>query len=177
LSQGDILFLPADEVEKIPLSHLRFPPIRGDETHNVIVNTTLGQLYIYFPEKEVFRLYTSTIAGLSLFGFTTVANADSDATTSPPAAAASWTCPNITQHISDQWLQELFAIGAPLPNIYYQGSLIRLSSQREVYVVLEGVKRLIPSVAVFFRYGSDWNQVQVIVDVDDFNRIPTGPSL
>lgn len=182
LSQGEILYMPPEDVEALPMSHLRFPPIGADDSRNSVINTTSGLLYIYFPDREVFRLYSSTIQGLSLFGFTTLPPTNTtvakDATIQSNAPQSNeWTCPNITQNISDLWLNELFAIGPPLPNIYYHGSLIRLASQREVYVVLQGVKHMIPNVSVFMQYGSDWSQVQVIADIDDFNRIPTGSSL
>lgn len=45
---------------------------------------------------------------------------------------------------------------------------------REVYVNLEGKKRLIPTVAAFFRTGKHFSEVVTVHDKVAFDRIPTG---
>eukprot|EP01033_Poteriospumella_lacustris_P009074 gene9074-6524_t len=45
---------------------------------------------------------------------------------------------------------------------------------REVYVISEGKKRLIPTVAAFLRFGKDFSQVITVHDKVAFDRIPTG---
>lgn len=169
LSQGDILFLPNEQVQKLPLSHLRFPPISsGENARSLILNTTEGHLYMYFPDKEIFRLYSSTIDGLKYFGF--------QVTPGKTASDAS-TCLEIIQNISEKWLTSLFSLGPAIPNIFRERALIRFVESKEVFVVLNGEKRSIPNMGVFFQYGSDFSEVQVVVDRGDFNLIPTGPSL
>lgn len=168
LSQGDILYLQREDLDRLPLSHWHFPPISSNDSRNSIMNTTNGHLYIYFAATEMFRQYTATIEGLRYFGFTVIPS---------NVSQMEWECPEIIQNVAENWLIRLFSIGPAIPNIFHERALIRYVASREVYVVLEGTKRLIPNTGVFFQYGSDFSEVEVVVDIDDFNKIPLGPSL
>ena len=50
----------------------------------------------------------------------------------------------------------------------HNGSLVRVNSQRQVYVLMNGMRVGIPSLAVLVKYG--WNLSDVIV-VNDFAQL------
>lgn len=60
---------------------------------------------------------------------------------------------------------------------YPDGTLIRFHDSKQVYVMLEGTKRLIPSRVVFQQHGFDFEDVKVVTDATLFSLIDNGPDL
>lgn len=75
---------------------------------------------------------------------------------------------------------ELFATGKVLPNIFYEKSLFRLSSERAVYVTMNKKKRRVDSADIMNKHGWSFDQV-LVLDAkeygEDFNLLETGPDL
>ena len=58
-----------------------------------------------------------------------------------------------------------------------EGDLIRHISSKQVYIIMDGVKRPIPSLAVFMSHGYDFDNVIVVTDDEIFEWFAVGDTL
>jgi len=148
LGPHDILHLPKDKLDTIPLG----PPVPSAlyaTNYRAVLNTT-GDGSLWLIENNLRRRLPGVDA-LKYFGFSVQ---------------------NVTT-IATHWI-DFFPIGDPVPDIYSENSLIRFHKAKEVFVVKDGRRHSIPNAGIFFKYGWDFDNVRVVVDEADMNRIPYG---
>jgi hypothetical protein len=80
---------------------------------------------------------------------------------------------NVSHGLDDFWTN-LLPHGPPVPDIYRDNQLFRLSASREVFVFKDGKMHSVASAGVFFAHGWSFDSVIVLTDVNDFNLIPRG---
>ena len=156
LSPGDILPVPREQLERIRKTS---PPPKvlletvtsagGSSPVKSAINTTTGQLYLL----EQGQLRAVSNAGALPFHGVSLAN--------------------VSHGLDDFWTN-LLPRGPPVPDIYRDNQLFRLSSSREVFVFKDGKMHSVASAGVFFAHGWSFDSVIVLTDVNDFNVIPRG---
>lgn len=151
LGFGDVLHVPEEDFEAIPLVG-SVPNHFFEHVHSALgVVTTGNDLY----------LVRSLVAR---------------AAPSPEAFAFYTRNVSVVRGVEPMWVRGLEP-GAPLPHTLGNNTLIRFHSERQVYAVLDMVKRAIPNQDVFLRHGYDFGNVVVMKHKDMFDEIPTGPDL
>lgn len=170
LSLTDVLSLPHHEVNQIPSS--KAPPSclqhssRQLSESDASRGASLGQPCALRTTEGVFYIFESDGATSSL---RLAPNKD---------AVKAWGISEeeVAQEVDPVWIS-LFPSGPPVPDIYHESALLRLNGHKEVYAVVGGRKRLIESVRVMQSHGWDFDQVIVVGNLHDFERLPLGDPL
>ena len=69
---------------------------------------------------------------------------------------------------------KLIPIGVPMPDIYAEGTLVKLQSQREIFYVKTGKRFSIPNMQAFWSLGKQLIDVTQITDASALESIPLG---
>jgi hypothetical protein len=150
LNEGDVYHLSKTELDLIPLG----PPLPHALTHvGGVINTTIGHLYLVL-DHDLRSLPTGPEV-LNLF------NIHSN---------------NITSNVDEEWIKKS-GKKLPVSNIYHENTLFRAQNEKVVYAFQNGQKRPINNVGVFFAHGWDFNDVIIVTDLLDMERIPYGDPL
>jgi hypothetical protein len=153
---GDVYHASKAELDFIPLA-APIPPQFPNPS--MFLNSTLGVMFVVregsiriLPKKT--DADTITVLGLSASS----SNLNEDLIT---------------------FLFKFIPLGTPIPDIYRNGSLVRMVYERACYAVLNGQRRAIGSIDVMMK--NDWDFSDVVVlqanQVKDFELIPLGAPL
>jgi len=55
---------------------------------------------------------------------------------------------------------------------FHNGTLFRVSTERQVYVIMDGLRVAVPSISVLVKYGWDFSKIVVIPDAKMLDFIP-----
>jgi hypothetical protein len=145
---GDIMTVSRQVIESIPLRGA-MPTMLDGERVGVLTKTK--RTYIVFEGGLVVEGTNSSV--LNVFRKTLA---------------------HVFLDIDDFWFEHMHSI-AILPDIYKDRMLVQFHKDKQVYIVLGGMKRPINSVNVFFAYGWDFDQVQKVIDMRYLDVLETGP--
>jgi hypothetical protein len=153
---GDVYHASKAELDWIPLA-APIPPQFPDKS--MLLNSTSGVMFV--------------VRGGSIRVLPKTADTDTIAVLGLAASP---------DRLNDDLISFLFKFipfGAAIPDIYRNGSLVRMISDRTCYVVINRQRRAIGGVDVMMKNNWDFSNVAVLQNnqLDDFEIIPLGPPL
>ena len=152
---GDILYANSSEVEKLPMRG-RVPNTMLFPNQSLGVVATNGNLYFRSEGGILWKTISNEKQLKSLV-------------TSEK---------NISRDVDPFWFGMVYSTGGHyVPNVFFEGSLIKMSGQRQVYIALNDSKHPINSVDTFLRHGWDFEQVIEMRYESDMKILPTGLDL
>lgn len=78
----------------------------------------------------------------------------------------------------DNFYLKHYIHGLPIGEFLEDGTLIRSNDQKQVYAIMDGYKRPIENIKVFYQHGWDFDQVKVLTNNKNLlDEIPTGEPL
>lgn len=153
LGWGDVVFLNDSEIEQIPLMG-DIPAFFNENIGNLggIVTTT-NISYLLHNTREVKRMPSWESLKSKIKGRP------------------------IAYHVDPLWLDISFLMGEPYHRMIKNNTLVRLQNERQIYLILEDTKHVIPSQGVFLKHGFDFANVVILKHPEILNDYEWGPDL